>query len=229
MSTYLVDENCAFLDGGDFRIILIHSPGRSAKLFRFSPGVPQKMDERKDRETGPKQPKKELDTYFQKRPVGRPHRMPGSEVWGRSQNLRLQFEQIWSIVGDRLLRAETDLDVLTALELAGQYWRDQLGPGTIPSLILSILRDSKFPKLRVKQQINFLADSLGAWGTLSPRRSRDICEQERRKGKQEHHIVRREFYVECSCGYQGAALNNACRWCGAKIPDTFDSPYFEAE
>jgi len=187
------------------------------------------MAEQKNDENGLKRPQKGLDTVFQKRPVGRPHRMPGSEVWGRSQNLRLQFEQIWNTVGARLLRAETEGDVLTALDSAGQYWRDQLGPGTIPSLILSILRDPKFPKQRVKQQINYLADSLGAWGTLSPRRSRDICEEERRKEKQEHHIIRREFYIECSCGYHGAALNNACRWCGTKIPDTFDSPYFGAE
>jgi hypothetical protein len=180
-------------------------------------------------QNGSKSPEKGLDTSSQKRPVGRPHRMATSEVWGRSQNLRLQFSQIWNNVGERLLRADAEDDVLNALELAGQYWRNELGPGTIPSLILTILRDPKFPKQRVQQQINFLADSLGGWGTISPRRSRDICEQERRRANQGHHIIRREFYIECSCGYQGAALNNACRLCGAKIPDHFDSPYFESE
>ena len=155
--------------------------------------------------------------------------MAASEVWGRSQNLRLQFSQIWNIVGERLLRAEAGDDVLNALDLAGQYWMNELGPGTIPALILMILRDPKFLKQRVQQQINFLADSPGGWGRVSPRRSRDICEQERRKAKQGHHIIRREFYIECSCGYQGPALNNACRNCGTEIPDYFDSPYFESE
>jgi hypothetical protein len=152
--------------------------------------------------------------------------MAASEVFGRSQNLRLQFSQIWDKVGERLLRAEAGDDVLNALELAGQYWRNELGPGRIPSLILTILRDPKFPKQRVQQQINFLADSLAALGNVSPRRSRDICEQERRKEKVGHHIIRREFYIECSCGYQGPALNNACRNCGTEIPDYFASPYF---
>jgi hypothetical protein len=175
---------------------------------------------------GSKSPQEGLDIFFQKRPVGRPHRMAASEVFGRSQNLRLQFSQIWYKVGERLLRAEAGDDVLNALELAGQYWRNELGPGRIPSLILTILRDPKFPKQRVQQQINFLADSLAALGNVSPRRSRDICEQERRKEKVGHHIIRREFYIECSCGYQGPALNNACRNCGTEIPDYFASPCF---
>src|SRR5579883_869019 len=159
-------------------------------------------------------PEKGLDTFSQKRPVGRPARMAPSEISGRSYNLRLQFGQIWNTVEGRLLRAKTEEDVLGAFDLAGQYWRNQFGPGTIPSVILTILRDPKFPKERRQQQINFLADSLAAWGTLSPRRSRDICEQERRKEKRTHHIIRREFYIECSCGYHGPALNNACRNCG---------------
>ncbi len=174
---------------------------------------------------GRKSSEKELDTFSQKRPVGRPYRIAASEVWGRSQNLRLQFGQIWNTVAETLLRAQTPEEVLKALELAGQYWRNELGPGRIPTLILTILRDPKFPKQRVQQQINFLADSLAALGNVSPRRSRDICEQERRKEKEEsmgHHIIRREYYVECSCGYQGPALNNACRKCGAEIPASLE-------
>jgi hypothetical protein len=120
-------------------------------------------------------------------------------------------------VRESLLAAQTAADVLKALDLAGQYWRNELGSGTIPALILAILRDSKFPKKRKQQQINFLADSLAAWGSVSPRRSRDICEEERRKEKKAHHIVRHEYYIECSCGYEGPAKNNACRKCGAEI------------
>jgi len=136
--------------------------------------------------------------------------------------------QIWETVRQALIAAQTEEDVLKALDLAGQYWRNEFG--RIPSLILKILHDPKFPKKRRQRQINFLADSLAAWGSVSPRRSRDICEQERRKEKKAHHqIIRREYYVECSCGYQGPARNNACRLCGAEIPDYFDSPYFEPE
>ena len=163
--------------------------------------------------------------------------MPCFRRRGRSDDLRvceLPKLQVGATTSDynsaRFGTQSGKPSLLRALDLAGQYWRNEFG--RIPSVILRSLRDPKFPKKRRQQQINFLADSMAAWGTLSPRRSRDVCEQERRKENQErmgHHIIRREFYVECSCGYQGPAINNACRSCGAKIPDLFDSPYFEAE
>jgi hypothetical protein len=176
------------------------------------------MKKEKIAKRGSKRAQKGLDTFSEKRAVGRPWRVNPSEVAGQSDNLRLQFGQIWNTVGASLIGAQAEEDVLNALDLAGQYWREQLGPGKIPSLILSILHDPKFPKKKIKQQINFLADSLAAWGSVSPRRSRDICEEQRRKEKKAHHIIRREFYVECSCGYQGPAKDNACRNCGAEVP-----------
>ena len=113
---------------------------------------------------------------------------------------------------------ESDLGTIPAYscELTGPY-REQFA--RIPSLILKTIRDSKFPKRR-NAQINFLADSLAAWGAVSPRRSRDICGNERAKerAKSPHRIIRKEFYVECSCGYKGPARDNACRKCGATIP-----------
>lgn len=173
-----------------------------------------------EREKTKTKPKKGLDTFSEKRPVGRPYRARASEVAGRSYNLRLQFGQIWDTVGHGFIAAQTEDDVLKALDFAGQYWRNEFG--RIPSLILNILHDPKFPKKRRQQQINFLADSLAALGSVSPRRSRDICEQERRKQKKGHRIVRREFYVECSCGYEGPARDNACRKCGAEIPPSLE-------
>jgi hypothetical protein len=170
-----------------------------------------------------KKAEKRLDTFSQKRSVGRPWRVKAPEVAGRSYNLRLQFGQIWDTVGESLIRAQAEEDVLKALDLSGQYWRNEFDRPGICSLIFKILRDPKFPRKRRQRQINFLADSLAAWGMVSARRSRDICEQERRKQKIGHHIVRREFYIECSCGYQGPARNNACRNCGAKIPTYFES------
>jgi len=179
------------------------------------------MAERKNSKNKPNKPKKGLDTFSQKRPVGRPWRVRASEVAGRSYNLRLQFSQIWDNVGESLIRAQTEEDVLKALDLAGQYWRNQFGssPGIL-SLIVSVLHDPKFPKKIRKRQINFLADSLAAWGSVSPRRSRDICAQGRAKerAKSPHKIIRKEFYIECECGYKGPACDNACRKCGAEIP-----------
>jgi hypothetical protein len=34
------------------------------------------------------------------------------------------------------------------------------------------------------------------------------------EAKLKHVIVRREYYIECSCGYKGPALDGACRDCG---------------
>src|SRR5439155_18346422 len=84
------------------------------------------------------------------------------------------------------------------------------------ALIFRILKDSKFPK-RQQARINFLADSLAGSGQVSPRRSRDICTQERARAKRANHIIRCEVYVECSCGYKGRSENHACRKCGASI------------
>jgi YD repeat-containing protein len=49
--------------------------------------------------------------------------------------------------------------------------------------------------------------------------SRDICAKglAEEKAKSPHKILRKEFYVECSCGFKGPALNDACRKCGAQI------------
>jgi len=84
--------------------------------------------------------------------------------------------------------------------------------------VLQVIRERHFPTRR-KAQANFMADSLAAYGWVSPRRSRDICRQQRarQRRKSPHHILRKEFYVECSCGYKGPALDNACRKCGAEI------------
>jgi hypothetical protein len=161
-------------------------------------------------------PEKGLDTFSPKRPVGRPG-VRASEIAGRSYNHRLVFGQIWDVVGEKLVEAQTEDDVLRALELAGTYYKEQFV--RIPSLILKTVRDFGFPKRR-NARINFLADSLAAWGMVSPRRSRDICGNERAKerAKSPHKIIRKEFYIECSCGYEGPARDSACRKCGTTIP-----------
>ena len=86
----------------------------------------------------------------------------------------------------------------------------------LANLIFRVLREPKFPKRR-EAQINFLADSLAGLGYLAPRSSRDICQKERTKEKRTHHILRYEYYVECSCGFKGRSRDHACPKCGAKI------------
>jgi hypothetical protein len=60
--------------------------------------------------------------------------------------------------------------------------------------------------------MNFLADSLAARGVRSARRSRDICDQERKK--KVNYIIRQDYYIECTCRYKGPALHGKCPKCG---------------
>ena len=72
-------------------------------------------------------------------------------------------------------------------------------------------RDARFPK-RPEPQRNFLADSLAGRGLISPRRSRDICERERKT--KVHYIIRQDYYIECTCRYKGPARYGQCPKCG---------------
>ncbi|MFB3923940.1 MAG: hypothetical protein ACE145_19640 [Terriglobia bacterium] len=106
------------------------------------------------------------------------------------------------------MKAQNEEEVIRAFDLAPSY---KLEFAPIAPLILRILRDPKFPK-RPEPQRNFLADSLAGRGLISPRRSRDICEQERKK--KVHLIVRQDYYIECTCRYKGPALHGQCPKCG---------------
>jgi hypothetical protein len=164
-------------------------------------------------------PKKTLDAFSEKRGRGRPYKVRASEVTGRAYNYRLIFSQTWDLLGEHLLRARTEEEVLQAFARTGYKSEFE----HIASLILAVLHDADFPKRNRKARINFLADSLAARGVVTPRTSRDICGKARAKerAKSSHKIVRKEFYVECSCGYKGPARDNACRKCGAEIPLSF--------
>jgi hypothetical protein len=164
-----------------------------------------------------KMAKKPLDTVFGKRSRGRPG-VRKSEISGRSYNYRLIFSQIWKVVGDALMKAKAEEDVLRAFDLTPGY-KQEFSP--LASLILQVLNDPKFPK-RPEPQRSFLADSLAGIGRISPRRARDICEQERKRQKKEHHIIRQDFYIECTCRYEGPALHGKCPKCGT---DTVSIPY----
>ena len=46
---------------------------------------------------------------------------------------------------------------------------------------------------------------------------RDVCERDRANAKREHHIIKYEFWIECSCRFKGRSRNHACPKCGAAI------------
>ena len=151
--------------------------------------------------------KKPLDIVLAKRPRGRPG-VRRTEIRGRGDHYRIVFSQIWKQVQEALIRARSEENVRRAFESAPSY-QTEFAP--LASVILRTLRDPKFPK-RPEPQRNFLADSLAARGLVSPRRSRDICEQERKT--KEHYIFRQDFYIECTCRYKGPARQGRCPKCG---------------
>jgi len=142
---------------------------------------------------------------------GRPRDADPHFVVGLANVLRTQLAQAWPILGNQLLAAKTPEEVMSVLK------KDRGQIGGLKDLDFSkrvfeiINDDPNFPRVRVKSQISFLADSLGAGGLVTPRRSREICAIERTKVK--HKIVRREFYIECTCTYRGPALNGGCPEC----------------
>ncbi len=160
---------------------------------------------------------KPLDTSSGKRRRGRPEKIPRSWVIGRAGNYRRSLSGVWPRLSGPLLAAKTEEQVVAALENHAQPYAG--GFVGLASDILTLIRDRGFPK-RAKAQIGFLADSLPGRPEITARRSRDICAEERaeQRAKSPHRILRKEFYIECSCGYKGPARDNACKKCGAEIP-----------
>jgi hypothetical protein len=167
----------------------------------------------KKTESGQKKAEKALDMFWPKR-VGRPVKVVASAVRGRADNLNGMLHQVWDSLWPSLSGAGSEEDVIAALKDAREYEGDFK---TLVPLILKLLKDPKLPK-RKDAQIHFFADSLGGLGIVTPRSSRDICAKDRAKDKHRHHIIRYEFYVECSCGYNGHSMNHACPDCGAALP-----------
>jgi hypothetical protein len=160
-----------------------------------------------------------LDSILGKTAVGRPG-VIRSEIVGRADNYRGILSSIWDTVGEPLLQAKSEEGVIKACESEAHYKPEFAG---IAGLIFKVVREKKFPKTR-KAQIKFLADSVAGRGWISPRRPRDICEAERKKPI--NHIIRQDFYIECSCGYEGPAYHKACPKCGAVSLDLTSFPFF---
>jgi hypothetical protein len=162
------------------------------------------------RKKAPKRAKKSLDRFSAKRRRGRPGVLK-SEIRNRSDNYRFIFSHVWEVVRNALLKAKTEEDVIRAFDPVPGYKREF---SSLASLILEVINDSAFPK-RPEPQRNFLADSLAGLGAVRPRRSRDICQEERKKKL--HYIVRQDYYIECTCRYKGPALHGKCPKCGTGI------------
>lgn len=153
-------------------------------------------------------PKKFLDTLVAKRGRGRPG-VRASEIRGRGDHYRWIFNEVWNRLWSLLSEAQIDEEVIQAFEEGASPYAQQFPPRLAP-LILKVLREPKFPKRR-QARIGFLADSLAGLGGISPRRSRDICERERKK--KVHQIIREEYFIECTCGYKGPAFHGRCPKC----------------
>jgi hypothetical protein len=134
---------------------------------------------------------------------------------GRAGHYRIIFGQVWGRLWPLLSKAQNEEDVIKAFQEGASPYTPHFVPA-LASLTLMVIRERRFPKRR-EPQINFLADSLAGMGVVRPRRSRDICAQARVKEKRTHHIIRYEFYVECSCSYKGRSYDHACPKCGARI------------
>jgi hypothetical protein len=180
--------------------------------------VSAKLRKRKARAKAVKIP---LDTVSEKRRRGPHARLRPSENAGRAFNNRWIFTRVWDRLWPLLSEAQNEEDVIKAFQEGASPYDSKFMP-SLAGLVIKVMNEPKFPKRR-KPRINFLADSLAGVGCVAPRRSRDICEEERAKAKPAHHIISYEFYVECSCGYKGRSRNHACAKCGAGIVFGFGS------
>lgn len=168
----------------------------------------------------------EIATEKRKKPRGRPVKIDPGIVIGSADIFRAWFHQFWPKLGPHILSANSPEEIVSAIN----EHTPSISAGLTQhaDLIFKIVHDRRFPRARATSQMHFLADSLGGQGFVTPRRSREICAAERSKVR--HVIIRREYYVECSCGYKGPALDGACRDCGTadlswelKVKDIEDS------
>jgi hypothetical protein len=147
---------------------------------------------------------------------GRKSQVRVSGVCNRAYGLKLILEvNRKKFDWEQLLAAKSDENLEHVL--SGTFDRAKQDLLCRQGLLLSVLRDRQFPKRSREAQEQFIADSLAALGQISIRRSRDIVQRERSAGKKQGKILRREFYIECSCGYQGPAYQNSCPDCGAAV------------
>jgi hypothetical protein len=136
--------------------------------------------------------------------------MRPSEVYGRALGYRTIFDHVWNKLGKPLLKTRSEAQVVKTFKAKAPQHAQEFVPSLV-HLIFEVVHHPKFPKRR-KPQINYLADSLAALGKVRPKRSREIVAQElaRERARLKHRVLRREFFIECTCGYQGPAYKGKC-------------------
>jgi len=147
---------------------------------------------------------------------GRKSQLPPWDVGMRAYDLKMIFEtNRQRIDWDKFVSATSEEDLHNAMKNADSRARELLLQH--PNLLLATLLDKQFPKQSRKAREQFIADSLAAEGRVSIRRSRDVAQSKRSAIHKQGKIIRREFYIECSCGYEGPAFHDACPHCRAPV------------
>jgi hypothetical protein len=169
------------------------------------------------RRTSVQKPEKGLDASSEKRGRGRPQKIQRSWVTGRAKNYRQMLDQVWLELAGPLLAAENEEQIIAAFEKHAQPYAGEFVP-RLTTEIMALIHAPNFP-MRPKARIGFLADSLAGMPTIAARTARDICAKHRanKRAISPYKIIRKEFYIECSCGYKGPGRDSACRKCGASI------------
>ena len=156
---------------------------------------------------------KPLDGGSTKRPLGRPGVLK-SEIQTRAFHYHRTMQNYWDVLEEPFLKAESEEEFKRLMENVAESIQREFGPWLFPH-IQKTRNDLKFPKKTKTQQI-FFADSLAALGRVSPRRSRDIVAEGREEKRKKHKIIRQEYYIECTCGYEGPAKDGACPECATR-------------
>jgi hypothetical protein len=162
-------------------------------------------------EKGPKMPL----TGIRKKPGPKSH-LFGNTLSSAHHALLVLSHSKEKIDLPKLMTAESESDLTVALREVNDQTRSLL-VDRWGAAILLWAKEKKYPQYNEEAILRHLADSIGGEGNVSPRRSRDICDGLRREKRNTGQIIRREFYVECTCGYRGPALRDACPDCGAPV------------
>ena len=161
----------------------------------------------------PKKVQNTLDMVLPKRGRGRPG-VYKKEIQARAFYYRQTIQNHWDELEEPFLKAESEDEFKRLMENVAVSLLSEFGPRLFP-LLQKTRNDLKFPKKKSTQAI-FFADSLAGKGRVTPRRSRDIVAEDRKEKRKKHKIIRRDYYIECTCGYEGPAHHGACPGCGTK-------------
>src|SRR5207248_3940614 len=114
-----------------------------------------------------------VDNSPEKKPRGGQRKANPHSVVGTANTLRIQLEHAWPALGNQLLAAQSREEIMALLEKPEGGRIGGVKDLNFSTRMFEIIRSPQFPGERTKSQIHFLADSLGADGVVTPRRSRE--------------------------------------------------------